>query len=203
MDFSFFDQFKATKQPIECDHEFVENCGENICKKCYETRPFFVTSIQQTVVPSYSPYQRKTHIKSTLTRFIASESFHLPEIVMQTVQKFSPQTLDQIRILLKQFGYTKYYKHVYAIASHCGLKTATLTQSEYEKIVFHFNRFNTLYSQKNSGRNMIQYSFLLNKLFQFIGRSDLCSLLKITKNKQKLTAYESIWNDCFTSSMSQ
>jgi len=193
MDFSFFEQFKETTTPIECDHDFIENCGQNICRRCYEIRPYFITSIQQTIIPVYTPYQRKTHIKSTLTRFIANESFHLPLDVINIVRKFTPTTLDQIRTILKQYKLTKYYKHIYSIASHCGLKTASLSQTEYEKVVFHFNRFNLYYSQTNQGRNMIQYSFLLHKLFTFIGRNDLCSQLKLTKNKQKLASYETLW----------
>ena len=199
MDFSIFNQFKESSCPIECDHEFVENCGQNICKKCYEIRPYFVTSMQQTIVNIYSPYQRKTHIKSTLTRFIANESFYLPPNVISVVRKFGPTTLEQIRTILKQYKLTKYYKHIYTIAAHCGLKSASLSQTEYEKVVHHFNRFNLQYSQTNQGRNMIQYSFLLHKLFTFIGRNDLCSQLKLTKNKQKLASYESLWETCFTS----
>jgi len=198
MDFSIFDQFKENTTMLGCSHEFVENCGQNICKKCFEIHPCFVTSPMQTVVHCYSPYQRKTHIKSTLTRFVANESFFLPESVLETVVKFSPTSLEQIRTILKEYRLTKYYKHIYSIASHCGLKTASLSQVDYEKIVFHFNRFNQNYSKMNPHKNMIQYSFILKKLFSFIGKDDLIPQLKLTRNKQKLALYETVWNECFT-----
>lgn len=181
-----------------CVHDFVQDEGMLVCRTCSVIERGIFVSSQEYHEVSYTAYKRITHIKSNLTRFIGREDFILPQSVISIIKKFNPITVKQVRQILKSQGLTKYYIHTYAIASRVGLTIPSLSQAEYDKVVYHFNVFNSVYSKQYYSRNMISYHFILYKLFNFIGRSDLLHFLSFGTNKTKINNYELIWNKCFT-----
>ena len=182
----------------KCEHEFVKDDGMYICKKCFEiNKNVFETNDCYDGCPMYCAYKRATHIRSTLTRYLGRESFVLPEEVVSIVKKFNPQNIIQIRNILKEHGLSTYYKHVYSIGERVGITPPSLNTNEYDRIIYYFNKFNSSYSQKYNTKNLINYHFILYKIFILIGRSDLITNLKIGKNRIKLASYEAIWNECF------
>lgn len=191
----FDERIPIQQQTTECIHDFTQDEGIHICRNCFLIQPLFV-SVQNFNDPSYTAYKRITHIKSNLTRLIGQEEFLLPNAVISIVKKFNPLTIHQVRKILKSQGLSKYYKHIYSIASKVGIKIPHLSQAEYDKIVFHFNCFNSAYSKLYPNRNCLNYHFLLYKIFQKINRNDLIQYLNFGTNKYKISHYEKIWLIC-------
>ena len=181
-----------------CIHAFIQDEGLLVCQFCSVIERGVFDTRSETNEPTYCAYKRVTHIKSTLTRYLGRETFILPNHVIALVQKFNPQTVEQVRQLLKINGLCKYYIHAYAIGSRVGIALPRLCQNEYEKVIFYFTCFNSVYSKKYYDKNMINYHFILYKIFHLIGREDLISGLKMGRNKGKIAMYETIWNECFT-----
>ena len=183
---------------ISCSHDFVQDDGVMICLKCSLVEARVFVSNHDYTEPSYSAYKRITHIKSNLTRFIGQEDFYLPDSVLSIVKKFNPQSIKQVRSILKYQGLSKYYIHIYAISTRIGIPIPFLCKKDYDKIVYHFNLFNGVYSKIYSGKNCLNYHFLLSKIFQKIGRNELLSFLNFGTNKNKISHYEKIWTECST-----
>lgn len=195
----FLNEYKEEEEtpPCVCCHEFIRDEGILICRLCSVIDRGVFDIQTETNEPTYCAYKRVTHIKSTLTRYLGRESFILPEDIVSLVQKFNPYTIEQVRHILKMNGLAKYYIHAYAIGHRVGIALPKLTHNEYEKVIFYFTSFNSVYSKKYHDKNMINYHFILYKIFQLIGRDELISGLKMGRNKIKLANYETIWKECF------
>ena len=197
----FQEEFEARIPQVDthhtCQHEFIQDDGVYICQLCFTIQPLIVNS-HEFAEPLSTIYKRITHIKSNLTRFIGREEFYLPEYILSTIKKFNPITIQQVRQLLKTQGLSKYYIHIYSISSKLGIKIPYLSQAEYDKCVFHFNLFNSVYSKIYTNRNCLNYHFILSKIFQKIRRTDLLPYLHFGSNKHKISHYEKIWNECST-----
>ena len=195
----FLNEYKEEEPEPSCDccHEFIRDDGILICRFCSVIERGVFDTQSETTETTYCAYKRVTHIKSTLTRYLGRESFILPEDIVSLVQKFNPQTIEQVRKILKMNDLSKYYIHAYAIGSRVGIALPKLSQNEYEKVIFYFTSFNSVYSKKYHDKNMINYHFILYKIFQLIGRVELISGLKMGRNKFKLENYENIWKECF------
>ena len=183
--------------PCECVHEFVRDEGVLICRFCSVIERGVFDTMSETNETTYCAYKRVTHIKSTLTRYLGRETFILPNDVIDLVKKFNPQTVEQVRKILKINGLCKYYIHAYAIGHKVGIVLPKLSMIEYEKVIYFFTSFNSVYSKKYHDKNMINYHFILYKIFQLIGREELISGLKMGRNKVKIANYETIWKECF------
>lgn len=195
----FLNEYKEeeTEEPCNCYHEFIRDEGILICRFCSVIDRGVFDTKSDTTETTYCAYKRVTHIKSTLTRYLGRESFILPDDIVALVQKFNPQTIEQVRQILKMNDLSKYYIHAYAIGNRVGIVLPKLSHNEYEKVIFYFSSFNSVYSKKYYDKNMINYHFILYKIFQLIGRNELISGLKMRRNKIKLANYENIWKECF------
>jgi hypothetical protein len=201
---NLFDKYKdefeeriPSTHKVECHHELVQDDGVNICRLCFSIHPLLV-SVQGNNEPSYTAYKRITHIKSNLTRLIGQEEFLLPNSVLSIVKKFNPLTIHQVKKILKSQGLSKYYIHIYSIASRVGLRIPYLSQNEIDRAVYLFNCFNSSYSKVYPNKNCLNYHFLLYKIFQRMGRTDLIPYLNFGTNRTKLLNYEKVWSICYT-----
>jgi hypothetical protein len=196
---------KTQKEPVavSCVHDFCCDYDVYVCRKCFcisKTMIDYQLPHAQKSDPVSQPYKRLTHFRSNLTRLLGLESYVLPDKVLSVVKEQNPSSIKHVKLILKQNGFSKFYKHCFSIASLCGLRLPQLSKSEIESLVFLFNVFNGEYQKNTKRSNQLSYHFLLGKLLMMIGRSDVVKFLNRLKSKSKLAEHEAIWlrcSDCF------
>ena len=184
---------------VSCEHEFCCDYDVYVCRKCScisKTMMDYQLPHAQKSDPVSMPYKRLTHFRSNLTRLLGLESYVLPAEVFNAVKEQNPTSVKQVKIILKQNHYSKFYKHVFHIAGLCSIRLPHLSQSEIESLIFLFNVFNGEYQKNTKRSNQLSYHFLLGKLCLMIGRADIVKYLNRLKSKGKLLEHEAIWNRC-------
>jgi hypothetical protein len=184
---------------ISCEHEFCSDDGVYVCRKCFcisKTMIDYQLPHSQKSDPISQPYKRLTHFRSNLTRLLGLESYVLPDEVLSVVRQEHPTSVKQVKLILKQNGYSKFYKHCFNIASRCGVRLPLLSQLEIERLIFLFNVFNGAYKSQSNRSNLLNYHFIVGKLCLMIGRADVLKYLNRLKSKSKLLEHEAIWTRC-------
>jgi len=185
--------------PVSCLHEFCCDYDVYVCRKCFcisKTMIDYQLPHAQKSDPVSQPYKRLTHFRSNLTRLLGLESYVLPAEVLTAVKEQTPTSVKQVKLILKQNGYSKFYKHCFNIATLCGVRLPQLSQLEIERLIFLFNVFNGAYKSQSNRSNLLNYHFIVGKLCLMIGRADVLKYLNRLKSKSKMVEHEKIFLEC-------
>ena len=191
-----FDEFiKIEKEECGCNHNFIIDEGVYICTKCFKIENSVMISNEYNN-PVSVKYKRTTHLRSTLHRLLGRETFYLPNEIVEIVRNYKPKNINQVRKVLKKEKLPKYYKHLYSIANAVGMPLPSLSQLEFDKIIYLFVRFDGIYKKISTKSNQLNYHFLLKKFFLIIDRIDIIPYLQKLKSKSKINEHEEIFQKC-------
>jgi len=179
-----------------CEHDYGIDDGMYVCRKCHCISKTVIDYPPCQMDPVSVPYKRLTHFRSTLTRLLGLETYVLPDDVLRAVQNENPSSIKQVKTILKERGFSKWYKHCYSIAGRCGVCLPFLSPKEYDHLVFLFTLFNSEYQKVSCRSNQLSYHFILQKFLLLIDRGDVVKYLNRLKSKSKLIEHEAIFKKC-------
>lgn len=161
-------------------------------------------------------YKRVIHFVDKLRKIQACENTKIPQEIYDTIRNECKKehidirriTIDKIRIYLAKFHYSKYYDNVYQIYKHLTNKTIVNKSENIEvQLVNKFMQVEEVYdtvilANNKSRTNFINYKYILFKLCQMLGHSDIpnakeyleyTKYIQLSKNKMKLQQIDILW----------
>lgn len=151
-------------------------------------------------------YKRTNHFANHLRRIQAKDCGAVradvlraveAELLVERIQRGDPRiTTAKVRGILKKLRLQKYYNVTYAITSRLSGRAAPcLTRLQEEKLTSMFSDI-----QEPFGRhcppdrvNMISYSYVLHKMCQILGWTDLMVHFPLLKARSKTFQQDAIW----------
>jgi hypothetical protein len=191
--YTMFKEEVVEEPHVSCPHIYCMDEGMYICARCHRIERGMVDGYveykDRPLSPS-SPYDKMTHFKEKLDE-ISGNTTLIPDDIMDLCKDLTNQ--EDIRILLHRHKLKKYYTSVYLIMRQKGIKVPVLLQQEKEKLYRLFKQIEQVYPKVKKKTNMINYAFLLSKLFPMIGRQDMVPFLFCLHSKRKIKEYETLW----------
>lgn len=183
-----------------------------ICPKCGESDIYFDSgtqgmSYEQEVNSEINisfAYKRINHFNEWLAQFQAKESTHIPQNLLDEVQKeFSKQRLiasditqSKVKAFLKKLNYNKYYEHVPHITNLLnGVKPLVMPVVLEEKLRTMFRDIQVSF-EKNKPKtrsNFLSYSYCLYKFCELLNEDTYLHYFSLLKSREKLYQQDCIW----------
>jgi hypothetical protein len=173
-----------------CDHDWGFDTDYYVCRNCHRISTIYIDSIETSFTSQiiYVPYTPITHFKAKLQQLQGKENADIPEEIIEKCRGCKNQ--KDVLSILKSLKKPKFYKNLMKICNILKIKVPHFSFEEETKILSIFKQKLPLKMQSNN----ISYNFILYKIIQMIGRHDVLPFIQITKNKQKLKRYETIFN---------
>lgn len=189
--------------------EFVYDStfDETICSNCA-----LVTSFQKR---TYSGYLPDTFSKIKKTQYCQVEYVKLRLTELQCgILKLDKKMIEELKYALRHkeinihnvrkslriLGYKQMYLRIPIILNTLDPKKyppLKLTARDVNKIVGHFKNYIDKWNKlkdKRGRKNLLNYQFVLKKIFEKLGMQDKTHFLNIPKGKKTLEQHEEIWN---------
>lgn len=196
----------------KCNLDMVIIYNEAImsCPKCAESEEIFIESDIPshretfTEKPNY-PYKKIGHCIEKLNQFLCKNNANVPSeiftILEEEIKKHGMHkkyiTTSFLEKMLKKHQLSDYYENtMYIYSKITGNPPQTITRDEYELVLKMFTEAEELFEKKYkpiSRNNFLKYTFVLNKIFFTINRSDIAPHFKLLKSPQKMKDQEKIW----------
>lgn len=203
------------------DFTTCENCGsENIinlednyivCSVCGLVEPRNMVDqeqiIKESVIKTIYPYKRLNHFIEWLNQFQAKESIIIPmeiyNIITNELNKlgYTDKTkikLQTIKFILKKYKLHKYYEHASYITSQLsGIPPPTLdsnTEKYLKRVFIEIEKSFNKHCPQNR-INFLSYSYVLHKIFQLHGNTDVLIYFPLLKSKDKIKLQDEIWKN--------
>ena len=151
-------------------------------------------------------YKRTNHFLDHIKRFQAKETSSLHQNVLDAVEnelrkerifRGDPRvTTTKIRSILKKLRLQKYYNHVFSITAYIsGKSPPSLTPLQEEKLLSMFQEIQEPFQRHcpPERTNMISYAYVLRKLSEILGWTQLMDYFPLLKSRQKVYAQDCIW----------
>lgn len=192
---------------VEKELNIVENCF--ICPKCKDTELAIYktekTCENDTIIEKTKyPYKKINHFKEKLNQFQAKEHIDIPDEIFIAINNFMKKNNEPmknistklIKKILKLNNKPKYYEHTQQI--YCMItktKPITLTRNEEIHLTNMFNDVQEPFTRyKSEGRqNFLNYSYVINKLFNIVGMPEYAAHFKLLKSSTKLKEQDAVW----------
>lgn len=193
------------------DKIIIHNEAILSCPKCGESEDTFIESDVPsqrdtfTEKPKY-PYKKIGHCVEKLNQFLCKGTTNVPQSVFTTLHDEiikRGKTKDEIttkflEAMLKKHRLSDYYENIMYIHSKItGTRPQTITHDEHQLVLKMFSEAEKVFEEKykpNGRNNFLKYTFVLNKIFLTIGRSDISQHFKLLKSVDKLKQQERIWS---------
>lgn len=196
----------------KCNLDMIIIYNEAImsCPKCAESEEIFIESDVPshretfTEKPKY-PYKKIGHCIEKLNQFLCKSNANVPPevftILEEEIEKHGMKkedvTIAFLEKMLKKHRLSDYYENImYIYSKITGKAPQTITRDEYELVLKMFAEAEEIYEKKykpKNRNNFLKYTFVLNKIFLTIGRSDIAAHFKLLKSAVKMKEQERIW----------
>lgn len=196
----------------KCNVDMIIIYNEAImaCPKCADSEDIFIESDVPshretfTEKPKY-PYKKIGHCIEKLNQFLCKSNANVPPDVFTVLEeeiekhgmKKEDVTIAFLEKMLKKHRLSDYYENImYIYSKITGKAPQTITRDEYELVLKMFAEAEEIYEKKykpKNRNNFLKYTFVLNKIFLTIGRSDIAAHFKLLKSAVKMKEQERIW----------
>lgn len=188
----------------ESGHLVCYNCGKSIPTVQVAT-DFSYKELQEMDIRTQYTYLKQTHLTEWLRRFQSKEHKEIPQniidkVIMEAYKKkvkdLSTLNESDIKKYLKNLGLNDYYDNVIAIINKINKRPKfVLTEEVEQKIKNMFQQTCMLFDKfKASDRkNMLSYSYLLNKYFLILGLPEFSKYFFLLKSPEKLREQDHVF----------
>lgn len=212
---------KLKSSPIrlcpECGIEktLMQSEGRYSCEQCGITEYINIESEipnhkEATSEKPRYPYKRLNHLIEWLNQFQAKESTEIPEDVYNNILlEIKKQRIENkiknmkyvklrstIRAILRKLLYSQYYEHVPFIISKITHKPPPILSRDIEdKIKLMFKQIQEPFNKycPPDRINFLNYSYILNKIFNMIHMEAYAKCFPLLKSREKLKLQDNIW----------
>lgn len=149
-------------------------------------------------------YKQENHFRDHLKRIQGKESTDIPDDVIAAIvaelnkrgNDRSRVTPDDIRHILKCLGKSKLYNHTVRIWSMATGRSPPVLTSHQEQELLHMFRMIRdpwMKTRPKNRSNMLSYTYLLNKMCNLLGYTEVASCFKLLKSRDKLLQQDRYW----------
>ncbi|ARF10614.1 late transcription factor VLTF3-like protein [Hokovirus HKV1] len=196
----------------ECnvDKKINQTEGTLVCPKCGKVdnlmiEPEKINSKDKVVDKVVYPYKKMNHLNEWLNQIQAKQTTEIPNEMLDQIKlelkknreydliKIKPQRIVEI---LKKIGKTKFKEHHILIwVLITGNTAPSLTREEEDNIREFFKMTQEPYAKyKTKGRiNYSSYSFIIYKICELLGYTQITSILQLLKSPEKLRSLDITW----------
>jgi hypothetical protein len=159
-----------------------------VCGVTYDNLPVLSSPPNEFVRRKNFSYKRVTHFVNWLKRLQAQDTRKIPAKVLELVKG---EPASQVRRILKQHGYSKYYSSIPSLLQQ---SAPTLPRVLEEELVRDFKSVELTFQlvKDKKRKNMFPYAYLLHKLFQ-LHNVPQNFYLRVTTNPRTLSSYDRVW----------
>lgn len=148
-------------------------------------------------------YKRYNHFRETLARIQGKEKVditrdHLSRIEEEVARRglsSDDLTGETIKAILKHLRLVQYYNHRYYLLSHLtGEPLVTLSKDHCNRLFALFVQIQKPYALHSNNRaNMMSYLYVIRKLCELQGWTELANQLPMLKSRAKIVQQDEIW----------
>ena len=181
-----------------------------ICEKCGYTEDIIINSEKVSYKDpprevSYFAYKRINHFNEWLAQFQAKESTEISDEIYANIYNDIIKNINmdikqikpkQLKSILKQLGYNKYYEHIPHIINVLnGNKAPCLSRQEEEQLRSLFKEIQLPFSNNcpETRKNFLSYSYVLHKFCELLEYDYLLHYFPLLKSREKLLQQDQIW----------
>jgi hypothetical protein len=188
-----------------CNNCLVQDSGFAVCYECgstfncvHEATELSYKEAQEFDYRSQFTYDKRTHLLDWLRRFQAKENKDIPQDILdKVILEAKKERITDLNVLdekkvksyLKKLNLNDYYDNVISIINRINKRQPfTLTQEIEDKIMEMFQQIQEPFEKykEKSRKNMLSYSFLLNKFFLILGLPEFSKYFFLLKSPEKL-----------------
>ena len=188
-----------------CDGELYLECGFSICRECgacyndvHEATDLSYKQLQEMDTSPQFTYDKRTHLQDWLRRFQAKENKEVPGLILdkiileahkERIHDLGKLTEQKVKKYLKKLNENEYYDNVIAIINRINNRQPfTLSKEIEDKIMEMFQQIQEPFQKykKKSRKNMLSYSYLINKFFLILGLPEFSKYFFLLKSPEKL-----------------
>lgn len=198
---------------LTTDTTICSNCKSKLemangCATCYDCG-YCYSAIHQPTELGYKEsqeidhraqftYDKRTHLQEWLRRFQAKENKDIPQDILDKVileakkQRITDLNMlneKDVKMYLKKLNLNNYYDNVITIINRINKRQPfTLTVEIEDKIMRMFQQIQEPFSKFKdvSRKNMLSYSYLINKFFLILGLPEFSKYFFLLKSPEKL-----------------
>lgn len=172
------------------------------CGTCYNTVHEATTlSYKEMQEMDHSPqftYDKRSHLQDWLRRFQAKDSKEIPQDILdkvvleahkERISDLGNLTEDKVKKYLKNLNLNDYYDNVISIINRINKRQPfNLTTEIEDKIMSMFQQIQIPFEKYKDPKrkNMLSYSFILNKFFLILGLPEFSKYFVLLKSPEKL-----------------
>jgi ribosomal protein L37AE/L43A len=174
-----------------------------VCTECGKTENMISYTPDEYQFKKYIPYHKVTHLKKRLKEFQNREPNKVPDNIItiiineMNIRNISTEncTIEEIHRILKFKKLPEYYNNIHQI--HCDItnKQAMYIPQQIEEIIIEmFKRIKPIFKILcPNRRNFLNYSYLLNKIFQILDKPDIAKCFPLLKIENNLLKHDEIF----------
>ena len=206
------DHINITDKCKLCNHTISYELIDSklICEKCGYTEDIIINSEKVSYKDpprevSYFAYKRINHFNEWLAQFQAKESTEISDEIYANIYNDIIKNINmdikqikpkQLKSILKQLGYNKYYEHIPHIINVLnGNKAPCLSRQEEEQLRSLFKEIQLPFSNNcpETRKNFLSYSYVLHKFCELLEYDYLLHYFPLLKSREKLLQQDQIW----------
>lgn len=189
---------------IENGFSVCNNCGRSLSALQYPAEPSFKEMQEMDLRTQYT-YDKATHLSDWLRRFQAMEHKDIPQSILdkvvmeahkQKVRDLSKLTESDVKKYLKNLSLNEYYDNVISIINKINKRQKFILTSEVEQKIKDMFQQTCMLFEKHKGtvrKNMLSYSYLLNKYMLILGLPEFSKYFFLLKSPEKLREQDHIF----------
>ncbi len=169
------------------------DCG--ICS----TKSFFQEPNYIDKLNFRTKYNRVKHFNKILRSITGDAVASVPRDVIKLISKYSFNTIFELKKIMKELKYKKYYLSSYYIFRNIkGYDLITLDMNTKDRLLHHFKAIDSTFIKlrekyDNNRINTFHYHYIIRKLFTMLGISHFNKHLSLMKSKTKLRYSERLF----------
>lgn len=189
---------------IEHGFSVCYNCGKSTSAVQHPTEPSFKEMQEMDLRTQYT-YEKATHLSDWLRRFQAKEHKDIPQSILdqvvmeahkQKVRDLSELTESDVKKYLKNLNLNEYYDNVISIINKINKRQRFILTPEVEQKIKDMFQQTCILFVKHKGtvrKNMLSYSYLLNKYMLILGLPEFSKYFFLLKSPEKLREQDHIF----------
>jgi hypothetical protein len=189
----------------DCNGRIVLENGFGVCNDCgscfhcvHESEELSYKEMQEFDHKSQFTYEKRIHLSDWIKRFTSKENKEIPQEILdkvileakkERITDLNLLTEDKVKRYLKKLGLNEYYDNVISIINRINKRQPFVLTKEIEgKIMDMFQQIQEPFEKYKdpSRKNMLSYSFLLNKFFLILGLPEFSRYFFLLKSPDKL-----------------
>lgn len=192
--------------PLEMQNGFATclECGLCVSSLHLAEEPSFKEMQDIDYRPQFS-YEKMTHLDDWLRRFQAREMKEIPQEILdklileahkERITDLSELTELKVKRYLKKLGLNEYYDNIINIISLLNNRPVFVLTPEVErKIKIMFQQIQEPFERHKpeNRKNMLSYSYVLNKFFLILGLPEFSKYFVLLKSQDKLRQQDEIF----------